>query len=220
MEAGPLPGRGASAPAPAPGGEFGGDGGQPLGQRIAAAVVGAPEKGGQALEKVLESPVTLTLGYLHQMLWRLLQLAAAVVAFSVITTSKQNGMLFQDFQAFNFLVAATVIAAAWSLGHLLYNFATLLSPKWRAYWSTMLEFAIAWLALAAGSAAAAVTTFADHGTGSIYRGYCQDDTPYPAFCSRTKVAVAFAIITFFFFIPTLMTSVRNLIAKSYQDKKG
>ncbi|CAI5995151.1 unnamed protein product [Closterium sp. NIES-65] len=105
--------------------------------------------------------------------WRLLQLATAIIALAVMTASSANGMYFQYYQAFIFMVAAMTAVAAWCLAHLLHSIGRLMTRKWRITLFALLDFLVAWIALAGASAAAGLTSFADKGSGMVQPGYCQ-----------------------------------------------
>ncbi|CAI5532627.1 unnamed protein product [Closterium sp. Naga37s-1] len=122
--------------------------------------------------------------------WRLLQLATAIIALAVMTASNANGMYFQYYQAFIFMVAAMTAVAAWCLAHLLHSIGRLMSRKWRITLFVLLDFLVAWIALAGASAAAGLTSFADKGSGMVQPGYCQMGL-FSSFCARTKAATAF-----------------------------
>ncbi|CAI7896606.1 unnamed protein product, partial [Closterium sp. NIES-53] len=105
--------------------------------------------------------------------WRLLQLATAIISLAVMTASSANGMYFQYYQAFIFMVAAMTAVAAWCLAHLLHSIGRLMTRKWRITLFALLDFLVAWIALAGASAAAGLTSFADKGSGMVQPGYCQ-----------------------------------------------
>ncbi|CAI5463136.1 unnamed protein product [Closterium sp. Yama58-4] len=148
--------------------------------------------------------------------WRLLQLATAVIALGVMTASNANGMYFQYYQAFIFMVAAMTAVAAWSLAHLLHSIGRFMTRKWRITLFAFLDFVVAWIALAGASAAAGLTTFADKGSGMVQPGYCQMGL-FSSFCARTKAATAFAFITFFVLIPSLIASATRAVVSWFED---
>ncbi|CAI5975827.1 unnamed protein product [Closterium sp. NIES-64] len=148
--------------------------------------------------------------------WRLLQLATAIIALAVMTASSANGMYFQYYQAFIFMVAAMTAVAAWCLAHLLHSIGRLMTRKWRITLFALLDFLVAWIALAGASAAAGLTSFADKGSGMVQPGYCQMGL-FSSFCARTKAATAMAFITFFVLIPSLIASATRAVVSWFED---
>ncbi|GJP40712.1 hypothetical protein CLOM_g367 [Closterium sp. NIES-68] len=149
--------------------------------------------------------------------WRLLQVATAAIALGVMIASSANGMFFQYYQAFIFMVAAMTAVAAWCLAHLLHSIGRLMTRKWRITLFALLDFLVAWIALAGASAAAGLTTFADKGSGMVQPGYCQMGL-FSSFCARTKAATAFAFITFFVLIPSLIASATRAVVSWFEDQ--
>ncbi|GAQ82105.1 hypothetical protein KFL_001000270 [Klebsormidium nitens] len=151
-------------------------------------------------------------------LLRFLQLAAFCVAFSVIAASGDNGLLFSDFQAFTFLVAATVIGATWTLCMLLNEVSKLMSTFTRQAAVTTLDVAILLLVYGAACASAALTTLNDRSARPAYpRGICQTGI-FSKFCSRTKASTAFGFIGFGFLLPSVIWGFYGT-AKEYIKRK-
>eukprot|EP00850_Spirogloea_muscicola_P016211 SM000130S27098 [mRNA] locus=s130:182127:183180:- [translate_table: standard] len=148
-------------------------------------------------------------------LWRFLQLAAAVCAFSVTIASNTGRLRFQNMATTTYLVVGTVIAASWALFMLHVDLVLLavgLSVHSRSYHLAvfLLDFVAATIALTAGSALAGLATFEVHGNYAYPQTLCQGATPFDRWCSRIRAGAALAILAFAFFLPSLAIDIRDL----------
>eukprot|EP00897_Mesotaenium_endlicherianum_P009693 jgi/Mesen1/8752/ME000052S08175 len=111
-----------------------------------------------------------------------------------------------------YLVAGTVIAAAWALFMLMLDVFLLclgITIHMRALpiFYLVMDFVASSFALSAGAAGAGITTFSDRGAYPYAQAFCQGDTPWNFFCSRAKAGVAMALICFFFFLPSIALDI-------------
>ncbi|GJP43421.1 hypothetical protein CLOM_g2882 [Closterium sp. NIES-68] len=155
------------------------------------------------------------------LLFRFLQLASSVISFVVLLTAGHLDLTFRRYQAFRYLLAGMVITAAWSLLMLLVELLQLAMGRklrsliWRGL-VYLMDILMALVALSAGAAAAAVTTFNDRGIVLFNYAPCVGPSPYSRFCSRTKASTAFAFITFFFFIPHILLSAISYFIRFFE----
>eukprot|EP00850_Spirogloea_muscicola_P004848 SM000021S06481 [mRNA] locus=s21:535597:537431:- [translate_table: standard] len=158
-------------------------------------------------------------------LLRFLQLASAVVAFAVILASSSHGTNWHAWQAFQYLMIGSVIVAAWALLMLLVDLGlccigiNVHSLAFKALVAlgdfVRKPYPLATcLALSAGSAAAGITLLNDRGLPGKPNICSVSHTQWNSLCVRSKAATAFALIAFFFFLPSLFASIRE-VAKEY-----
>ncbi|CAI5468976.1 unnamed protein product [Closterium sp. Yama58-4] len=155
------------------------------------------------------------------LLFRFLQLASSVISFVVLLKAGHLDLDFRRYQAFRYLLAGMVITAAWSLLMLLIELLQLAMGRklrsliWRGL-VYLMDILMALVALSAGAAAAAVTTFNDRGIVLFNYAPCVGPSPYTRFCSRTKASTAFAFITFFFFLPHILLSAISYFIRFFE----
>eukprot|EP00850_Spirogloea_muscicola_P005561 SM000025S08456 [mRNA] locus=s25:879405:881197:- [translate_table: standard] len=152
-------------------------------------------------------------------LLRFLQLASAAVAFAVMLASSSHGTKWHAWQAFQYLMIGSVIVAAWALLMLLVDLGLCcIGINVHSLAFKMLvavgDFLATCLALSAGSAAAGITMLNDRGLPGKPNICSGSHTQWNSLCVRSKAATAFTLIAFFFFLPSLIASIRE-VAKEY-----
>eukprot|EP00850_Spirogloea_muscicola_P001557 SM000006S19322 [mRNA] locus=s6:22642:24430:+ [translate_table: standard] len=162
-------------------------------------------------------------------LLRFLQLASAAVAFAIMLASSSHGTKWHAWQAFQYLMIGSVIVAAWALLMLLVDLGLCciginvhsLAFKMLVALGDFVgkpHLLATCLALSAGSAAAGITMLNDCrllGKPNICSG---SHTQWNSLCVRSKAATAFALIAFFFFLPSLIASIREVAKVCYLRK--
>jgi len=136
--------------------------------------------------------------------WRLLQVAATVIAFSVmIAADNGHGVRYSFYTPYTYLVVANVIAAAHALLMMLIE--SFLGCTGRlmpilicSYYVAMMDLVAMILTLTAGSAAFGADTL----TGQCAPGFGGNST----FCVRVEVAACFSLFAALLFLPSMISS--------------
>ncbi|KAJ7296392.1 hypothetical protein O6H91_22G055400 [Diphasiastrum complanatum] len=145
---------------------------------------------------------------------RLATIVFSIIAFSVIAATSQNGFKFDNYGAFNYLLAINVLAFVYSILQVAhwtykYGYGKNLLPPWGGACATFVcDQVLAYLLMSASSSGATATVLSQDGLGSAWPAICNG---LQNFCTQAEASVSMSFLAFFSIAPSSLLSGYQLL---------